>query len=222
MASLSAPAGGEGKHSQLAAKVSDCGSRKIMPSQRSTESFVSSGRSLEDAFFMEGDRLLVERRAQLHKMEETKEALAAVSGIKDASILDCLVRLQVSPESLAALAVVPMIQVTWADGKLDDKEREVVLAHASKRGIQPGSIEFDLLDRWLAHAPEPGLLEAWHHYVAALCERLDPSERDRLKTELLRDVHAAAQASGGFLGLGAVSREERAVIEKLESSFCKG
>ncbi len=184
-----------------------------------TQSFVASGRSLEDAFFLERDRILVERRAQLHRMARTRDVLADVSGIKDPSVLDQLLRSNVSPEAVAALAVVPLIEVAWADGHVDDKEREVVLAHARKQGIQEGSIEGDLLDRWLGQRPGPELLDAWGHYVEAICSAMDPSARARLRDELLQDVRAAAEASGGLFGLGAVSAKERAVLEQLEASF---
>jgi hypothetical protein len=193
-----------------------------MERTRPTGSFTVSGRSLEDAFFLQEDRLLVERRIELHKMQKTKEALAEVSGIKDQGILEQLVRLGVGPETLAALALVPLIEVVWADGRVDEKERELVLAHANKQGIQAGSIEHDLLDRWLRQRPGKELLEAWRQYVDALCSRMDEAARGKLKNELLRDVRAAAQASGGFLGLRAISSQERAVLDKLESSFCGG
>jgi hypothetical protein len=190
-----------------------------MEGTRRTESFISSGRSLEDAFFLQSDRLLIERRAQLQAMQETKEALAEVSGIKDEAILEKLVRLNVSPETLAALAVVPLIEVVWADGRVDEKERQVVLAHAKKQGIHDGSIEHDLLDRWLRQRPGNELLEAWRHYVEGLCARMEPSERARLRSELLRDVRVAAEASGGFFGLGGISAKEKAMLANLEASF---
>jgi hypothetical protein len=63
------------------------------------------------------------------------------------------------------------------------------------------------------------LLNAWQHYVQGLCERISPQERDALKQELLRDAREAAEASGGFLGMGKISSQEKQVLAKLESSF---
>ncbi len=190
-----------------------------MADQRATDSFLASGRSLEDAFFLERDRQLIARKAELLKMAETKEALASVSGMKDPEVLDLLVNLNVRPETLAALTAIPLVEVVWADGKVDDKERQVVLDFASAQGITPGTVGHELLERWLAHRPAPGLLAAWQHYTQALCARLSPHQRTHLKEELLRNVRAAALASGGFLGLGKISAEEKAVLAKLESSF---
>jgi hypothetical protein len=186
----------------------------------SVESFGRAARRLEDAFFLAQDSVLIERLRALQKMQETKEALAAVSGIGNDAILSRLVELDVRPETLAALATVPLIEVAWADGDIAPEEREAVLAHANGQGIRPGSIEHELLERWLTHRPGSALLEAWQTYLAGLCERLDETERELLKGELLHATMATAQASGGFLGIGSVSSSEREMLEKLARSFC--
>lgn len=191
-----------------------------MQSPRNTESFITSGRSLEDAFFLSNDRQLLEHRAKLHKMQTTREALAEVSGIRDQDVLDQLVRLGVTPETLAAVAVVPLVEVAWANGHVDDKERAVVLEHARTLGVSPGTVEHGLIEHWLNRRPDDALLVAWQHYIEALCVRLDSAQREHLKKELLGGVQAAASASGGILGIGAVSREEKEAIAKLEASFC--
>jgi hypothetical protein len=190
-----------------------------MERNNSNDTFVISGRSLEDAFFLEQDRQLIARKIELRKMAETKEALAAASGIKNQTVLQRLVELNVRPETLAAMAVVPLVEVVWADGSIDEEERKIVLNHASVQGIAAGSIEYELLERWLTHRPEPTLFQAWQHYVKGLCEQMPPQERVSLKQELLHFVRDAAQASGGVLGFGAISAEEKNVISQLESSF---
>ena len=190
-----------------------------MASTTAADSFIATSSSLEDAFFLKQDQTLIGRQAELRKMAKNKEVLATVSGITNEAILDSLVRLNVRPETLAALAVVPLVEVVWADGEVDDKERANVLDHAASQGIALGSIEHELLERWLAHRPEASLLDAWQHYVRGLCERMSPAERDALKQELLRNARKAAEASGGLFGLGKVSREEKLVLAKLESGF---
>ena len=73
-----------------------------MEGKRTTESLLAIGRSLLDAFFREQDRQLVEQKVELRRLGETKEALAAVSGIKNDDILQRLVELKVRPEIVAA------------------------------------------------------------------------------------------------------------------------
>jgi hypothetical protein len=140
-----------------------------------TDSIASSthtARLFEDAFFLEQDRVLIERLRAMRKMAETKESLAEVSGITNDAILSRLVDLDVRPESLAALAAVPLVEVAWADGEISPAERTAVLSHAETKGIRADSMEHDLLSRWLTHRPDPSLLEAWQAYIHGLCEGL--------------------------------------------------
>jgi hypothetical protein len=184
-----------------------------------TGTFLSASRALEDAFFFEQDKILVEKQRAIQKLAETKEALSTVSGITNDAVLARLVELDIKPETVAALACVPLIEVAWADGKIDPEEREAVLAHVDAHGIAPDSIEHDLLERWLTHRPDPSLLKAWQAYIRGLCERLTDEEQRALKEELLRSTTAIAQAAGGFLGIGRVSKEEKEVLALLAASF---
>jgi hypothetical protein len=190
-----------------------------MENRSATRSTIAIRSSVEDAFFFQQDRTLIDRQRELHKMAERKEALGTVSGIANDAILERLANLNVRPETLAALALLPLIEVVWADGEVDDKERGMVLTHVMSQGIAFGSREYELLERWLAHRPESSLLNAWQHYVHGLCECLSRSERESLKKELMRNARKAAEASGGFLGMGTISSWEEQVLAKLESSF---
>jgi hypothetical protein len=196
----------------------------MLPTMRarigSVESFGRAARLLEDAFFLAQDSVLIERLRAMQKMQESKDALAAVSGISNDAILSRLVELDVRPETLAALAAVPLIEVAWADGGIDPEEREAVLSHANGQGIRPGSIEHELLECWLTHRPESTLFEAWRAYLSGLCDRLNENERELLKEELLHATKATAQASGGFLGIGSISSSEREMLDRLAASFC--
>jgi hypothetical protein len=191
-----------------------------MPALKATvSSFDRAARLLEDTFFLEQDQILVDRLRAMKKMAETKESLAAVSGITNDVILSRLVALDVRPEILAALATVPLVEVAWADGEIEENEREVVLTHANAKGIRPGTVEHELLERWLEHRPEPKLIEAWKAYIQGLCENLDEKERALLKDELLHSTTATAEATGGFLGFGSISEAEQIMLDTLNTSF---
>ena len=76
---------------------------------------------LESAFFLMQDRELMEQLRQESSLKETKEALKQVSGIDNDVVLDKLVELQVRPEVVASLSLVPLVAVAWADGYADSK-----------------------------------------------------------------------------------------------------
>jgi hypothetical protein len=190
-----------------------------METTTTTSALSAVGSSLEDAFFLQQDRALIERLAELRRMAESKEVLAEVSGITNQAILERLVAMNVRPETLTALSLVPLIEVVWADGQVDEDERRAVLEQAASQGIVPAGVEYELLDRWLSQRPEESLMRAWRHYAQGLCEQLSVPQRDALKQDLLGGLQKAAEASGGFLGLGRISSREKEVIARIESAF---
>ena len=179
-----------------------------------------SSRQLEDAFFLQEDKKLIEKRKQLKQMEEIKHKLSELSGVKDEAVLKRMIELDIRPETLTSLLLVPLVEVAWADGEVDEKEKQAILSAAENKGIKKGGVEHSVLERWLAHKPDAQLMETWIHYTRALCERLKPTGREALKNDLLGRARAVAEAAGGFLGLGnKVSDEEESVLRKLETAF---
>lgn len=182
----------------------------------------TGARQLEDAFFLDADKRIIENLRKLREMKETKEALAAVSGITNDAVLTRLIELDVRPETLASLAVVPMVEVAWADGTLDDREKQALLKVVQDQGVVPGGIEYDLLHQWMEHKPPKSMLEAWSHYIQGLCEVLSKEQCESLKTSLLGHLRAIALSSGGVLNLGIgnrISKEEEGMIARLENAF---
>lgn len=175
--------------------------------------------ALEAAFFAEQDARLLQRLKAADEARSKKQALAAASGITDGAVLDELVALGIDGNTLAALSLVPLVMVAWADGGPDDKERRAVLAAAAKAGIGEGDFGHQLLDRWLKTRPPPELFTAWKDYVRATSGLLDEGARRALRAELLDRSRSVAEATGGTLGIGRVSPAEDAVLERLARAF---
>ena len=177
-------------------------------------------RALEESFFARKDHELMESmRAEL-ETKERKEALAEVCGISDAATLDQLVTLDLSVETVAALSMIPLIEVAWSDGTMGEKEKEAILSASLEQGISSGSAAGELLKSWLASKPEPALLEAWKDYVQALGESLDATAKAAVHDVILSRARAVAEAAGGILGLGSkVSASEQAVLDELEAAI---
>jgi hypothetical protein len=176
-------------------------------------------RTLEDEFFRKEDEQLMQRLRELKQKEASREALSKASGITSPAILDALLSLGIRPEIVGALSVVPLVEVAWADGTLDAKEKQAILDRAEKAGTAPGSVDHELLRSWLEHKPDPKLLTAWTHMVQGLCEQLGPQQVAALRTGLIDRARGVAKASGGFLGRGSVSTAEEEMITQLESAF---
>ena len=179
--------------------------------------------SLEDLFFRKEDQRLIKQFRALTKMKENQAALAKVSGIRNEAILKKMVELNVRPETLVSLSLVPLVEIAWADGHVDAREKKAILNAVSRQKQSMGSLDQELLERWLSQRPPPQLLEAWLHYMRGLCERLSREEVTALKEEFIKQGRTIADASGGFFHLGGnISKSEANLLKQLESAFAAG
>jgi hypothetical protein len=178
------------------------------------------GRALEAIFFRAQSASLQASQKELEAMEQTEKKIGEISRIKNPEVLRKLVELKIAPDLLATLALVPLVEVAWADFEVQEKEREAILAAAGKSGFAKGSCDYTLLEQWLQKRPPAKLLDAWIQYVRGLCEVLSDPEREAMKVTLLGHAREVAEAAGGFLGLGnKVSDGEQAILDKMEKAF---
>ena len=177
-------------------------------------------KSLEDQFFKRRDaELLAELRATQAR-EETRELMASASGVRDAAILDLLLDQGVTPATVAALSLVPLVAVAWADRNLDDAERRAVLQEVTATGMSPDSPGYELLESWLLQQPPPSLMTTWAEYAKALSASLNADQQREFRETLLRRAQDVAKAAGGVAGIGSkVSGAERTVLSDIESAL---
>ena len=182
--------------------------------------FEEKRKSLEEEFFHRESQRQLENLRQVRIMEQSREELSQASGIQNEVILDRLLELGITAQTVAALAVVPLVEVVWADGHLDEKEKQAFLQAAGQFGLSAGSVNYDLLESWLSKRPDRRLRQSWREYIQGLCEELKPEEREALKSDLLRRARDMAEASGGILGLGSkISKAEMDTLEELADAF---
>src|SRR5262245_40983293 len=171
------------------------------------------GRNLEDEFFHRADKQLLARLKVAKAVEATRETLGKASGVTDTAVLDRMIALGIKPPTLAALSLVPVVEVAWADGTLDAKERRGTQQRAREAGISPEGMA--LLETWLDRQPNPELFDTWVQMVKSVRAQLGPDELASLKTAVLERARAVAGASGGVLGLGGkVSAAEAAMLQR--------
>jgi hypothetical protein len=184
------------------------------------EAFRAQARVLENEFFARRD---AEKLATLRKEIATRaerQGLAEVTGIPDEAVLQHLVEVGVTAETLAAFALVPLVTVAWADGELDAKERKAVLDAAAAHDIEEGGAAHELLTTWLDEKPDPSLRKAWEAYALAFREILPKEVVVALHDGVMTRARGVAAATGGFLGLGRrISAREQRVLDELEAVF---
>jgi hypothetical protein len=192
----------------------------LMEETMSKDQLGDRAKAMEESFFAKQNEALRQRLRESEETQTKKQALSAASGITDDALLDKLVALNLQGETLAALSLVPLVVVAWADGRIDSGERTAVLSAANSEGLHKDETSYQLLEQWLANPPPPDLLVKWKAYIQALSATLDNEARQALKSAILDRAREIANAAGGFLGIGGkVSKAEKAILEDLERSF---
>ena len=174
---------------------------------------------LEESFFRDVDHKLM---TKLHEQVATEERAAAIqrlTGLTDAKVCRDIAALNISVESLAALRLVPLVAVAWADDRVDDNERFRVIAAAEKAGLTEGEASYDLLKDWLTRRPSHELFETWVEYAKTLAQSLDGESRENFQKTLVGQVRDVAEANGGLFGFGSISHGEKAIIQRVEQAL---
>jgi hypothetical protein len=173
-------------------------------------------RNLEEAFFAEEDRRLLQRLREKKEHEARLAALREALPNADEAFLERLLALGIGPEMALAVVLVPLAMVAWADGDVAPSERQAVLRAAEERGVLPGTPARGLLESWLSRRPGAPLQDAWKSYVRGVMLHLGEEDRRDVRERLSGMAHDVARAAGGFLGLAKISAAERAVLDEID------
>ncbi|MGI8981399.1 MAG: hypothetical protein ACR2FY_19405 [Pirellulaceae bacterium] len=176
-------------------------------------------RALE-AYFDQQDRELIDKMRQKMAAQERETELSAATGITDRMILSDFGKTGADIGALAALGLIPLVEVAWADGRISPGESTAALTAAAGMGVTEGSQAYALLEKWLKTRPSPGAVAAWKEYVKALATTWGRERTREIRRSIIGRAAGVAQSAGGILGLGSkVSAKEQAVLDELDSAF---
>lgn len=177
-------------------------------------------KSIEEAYFRKRDAQLVDKLKGVFQQKIEKESLRQKTGITDERVLDNLVALDLSGELMGAFTMLPLLEIAWADGQVDEREVRAVLAAAEQRGVAPGSPAHGMLEEALKNRVRSDARKAWYMYAAELCKVLSPEDLAAFRKDLLDSAMQVAQASGGLLNVAfTVSPNEKKVLEAIERAL---
>lgn len=185
-----------------------------------TDSLDDRRKALEEQFFQQHEKELVAKLKEAAAKETSKDELQKLTGITDNQVLAALSDLKIGGAATLVMSLYPVIEVAWADGKIDEKERAAILEAAKSIGLEKDSPAYQYLDKWTTEKPELSWHSLWVDYVKALVKNMKPDDKALLKATVLGRSRSVAEASGGFLGVAfRVSDAEKRAIAKLEQAF---
>lgn len=139
--------------------------------------------------------------------------------MNDTEIKQLLESLGASTATWRALAILPLVQVAWADGRVQEAERRLVLKAAAR--IAPGQDCQDLVDGWLSTPPSRAEYARGHTALVALARRggLEP----HTLTDVVGLCEQVAASAGGLFGVAfTVSDSERDALRDIAHALSLG
>ena len=176
-------------------------------------------RDLEEDYFRKQDQELIERLRRAAAEDTARRELGERTGLSDPALLSDLERLGFTLETVALLPLMPVLQVAWAENNVSAAERAMVIQLARSRGIAEGSAADAQLQGWLSHRPSPDVFERATRLISAMLAAGSVETRDLTADDLVRYSESIAAASGGVLGIGKVSAQEREVLEQIQRAL---
>ncbi len=178
---------------------------------------------LEEEYFRKKNQELIEKLHQQQAREADLQKLSEVTGVHDHDALAALQSLGFTAETVQLLHIVPLVEVAWAEGGVADRERELIYRIAQSRGIEPGSVAYEQLTRWLDQRPPERFFENALRAIRVVLEPLPPELREASRRDLIGYCSQIASAvTGGIFGRGQISDEERMLIAHIASEIGQG
>jgi hypothetical protein len=170
------------------------------------DAFDELRKAKEEEYFHKKERELLEKLRQRSALEAERKGMAAALQSEDPQLLEDLRELGYTAATVKLLFAVPLIQVAWASGSVDEKERALILELA-RADDGPSRSQ---LTAWLDRRPPEEFFSRSLRIIGSLIGGAGEAKQD-----LLSSCLRIAQASGGILGLGSVSSGERDTLERV-------
>jgi hypothetical protein len=176
-------------------------------------------RASEEDYFRRKDKELVEKMRQAALAEKTKSEMTAKTGLSDPALIEELQALGFTPDTLSVLPLVPIVEMAWAEGGITPAERQLLIALARERGLAEGSPADRLLADWMTTRPRPDVFSRATRLIRAMLETETVSGSSLSADDLIKYCESIAAASGGILGIGKVSAEERETLARIAAEL---
>ena len=145
---------------------------------------------------------------------QARQDIGSAVSTDNAALVGRIRKLGFDGDSARVFDLLPLIHVSWADGKIQTDERNTILAILDKRGVEPGSLACTLIETLLEKKPS----EAFFAETLSILRALTKSQSAGASVvELCIEV---AEVSGGLFGLGnKVSAEEKELIAQVADAL---
>ncbi len=147
---------------------------------------------------------------------EAQQAIADTLKVDNTALVERIRSLGFDGDSARVLDLLPLIQVSWSDGKVQREERAAILGILESRGIEPKSEASLLIQTLLEKEPSEAY---WKATNRVLRELLGASADVAQQATIVDLCLKVAEASTGLLGFGKVSEDERYLMQQIADTL---
>lgn len=172
----------------------------------------------EEEYFHQQNRRLLEELRSRSEIAARAGELESATQVHDKEVLEQLAALGIEADQVPLLHLAPLVEVAWADGKIQAHERELIEQAAADHGVTKGSAAHDALERMLAAPPAPEFFQAACTFIGAVLATLPVAEADASRASLEQLAREVAKVTGGLLGLfQRVDPVESAALKRISA-----
>ncbi len=136
----------------------------------------------------------------------------------DVQLLKALAELGMNEHTYKAILLLPLVQVAWADDKIQPDERKLILDISRGHELLNEQGEA-VVERWLTDKPDPEMYKRGRQLLVKLAFRkrgLGAELPKRAVESVVDFCSLVAESAGGLLGMyWTVSREEKVAIREI-------
>ena len=185
--------------------------------------FEDREKAAEANYFRQHDADLIKKLRDKADLDEIALALREKLQVDNPDLLQKVRDLGVTPDNAAAFFLAPLLQVAWAEGKVDKAEHATVLKIARRRGISEHSPAYAQLEQWLRERPSDTFFDTAVEVLKYGFAVLPPAEQEERTRTMVAACQEVAEASGGLgrlLGLGdGVSKVEDSTLDQINRAL---
>lgn len=174
-------------------------------------------REHEENYFRRQDQALIDKMRRAAAAEAARREIGEKTGLQDPELLKDIEQLGFTADTVALLPLMPLVEVAWAEGGVSGPERAMLIAFARTRGIVEGTAADRQLRAWLHTRPEAGVFSQANRLTGAMLAAHGAG--DLKADDLVKQCEAIAAASGGVLGIGKVSAEEKTALAQIAAAL---
>lgn len=138
----------------------------------------------------------------------------------DDALVSALHGLGLTEENVHAIAMLPLLEVAWADGRIHEPERRLILNIARQRGVIDSEAAL-LLESWLRYRPSDRYLALGREVLVELSTRGGGNFTPQTITEVLQFCEQVAVAASGLLGRAfkTIDPAEKATLAEIAEAL---